>query len=82
MCGFKFLRQLLIQNESDKESFTLTLTKNDLKKKKKRKNQRKKNTIVGILSCLKTNFLATAKYGIKIYKFLTLHYRKLKLKIL
>lgn len=42
MCGFKFLRQLLIQNESDKESFTLTLTKNNYKKKTKKKQEETK----------------------------------------
>ena len=41
MCGFKFLRQLLIQNESDKESFTLTLTKNNLKKTKQKQEETK-----------------------------------------
>ena len=41
MCGFKFLRQLLIQNESDKESFTLTLTKNNFKKKQKKQEETK-----------------------------------------
>lgn len=42
MCGFKFLRQLLIQNESDKESFTLTLTKNNLKKQKQEETKERK----------------------------------------
>ena len=41
MCGFKFLRELLIQNESDKESFTLTLTKDDQKKKQNKKKPKK-----------------------------------------
>ena len=45
MCGFKFLRQLLIQNESDKESFTLTLTKNNLKKKQKKQEETKERKI-------------------------------------
>lgn len=41
MCGFKFLKQWLIQNEGDKESFTLTLTKNNLKKKQKKQEETK-----------------------------------------